>query len=74
MFPTITACLNSIILVFESGRFSISKEVKAHEERRKMLFYVIPDDLSSILHPADTCIFKSLNENLSYLAEQWLNS
>ena len=72
MFPAMTTTPNLIILVLECVRSHISKEVKAHLHRRKILFCVISGLLTSIIQHVDTFWFKSLKVNLRGLAHNGL--
>ena len=74
MFPMIVTPSNKILLVFDSARSHISKEIKAFMRDRKILFCVIPGGLTGFLQPADAFWFKPMKSKLRTLANQWLES
>lgn len=74
IFPALTTSPNQILLVFDSARSHISKEVKLYLAKRKILFCVIPGGLTSWLQPADLLWFKPIKTVIRQHVVDWINS
>ncbi|KAJ0391615.1 hypothetical protein ATCC90586_011182 [Pythium insidiosum] len=59
------------LLVFDSARSHISKKVKEHLQRRKILYAVIPGGMTAYLQPADHSWFKPFKDKIVEKIDEW---
>lgn len=62
---------NKVLLVFDSAPSHISKKLKNHLQKAKILYAAIPGGLMPYLQPCDYEVFKPLKEKLAWMIDEW---
>ena len=74
VFPPFSSSTRARIIVWDSCRAHISKEIKAYCSVRNIKMAVIPGGMTAYLQCGDIAYFKPFKDSLSNLIESWKHS